>query len=33
MELLIALALTVGTRIGELLALCWSDIDFDAGTV
>jgi integrase len=33
MEPLIALALTCGTRIGELLTLCWGDVNFDAGTV
>jgi integrase len=33
MEPLIALALTIGTRIGELLALGWSDINLEAGTV
>jgi integrase len=33
MEPLIALALTVGTRIGELLALRWSDLNFEAGMV
>jgi integrase len=32
-EPLVALALTVGTRIGELLTLSWSDVDLEAGTV
>jgi len=33
MEALIALALSAGMRLGEILTLCWQDIDFDTGTV
>lgn len=33
MRYLILLGVATGARLGELLALCWSDIDLDAGTV
>ncbi len=33
MEPFVALALTIGIRLGEVLALRWQDIDFEAGTL
>jgi integrase len=33
MRLLVMLGVATGARLGELLALCWTDIDLDAGTV
>lgn len=33
MEAMYAVALTTGMRLGELLGLRWSDVDFDAGTI
>jgi integrase len=33
MRLLVMLGVASGARLGELPALCWTDVDLDAGTV
>lgn len=33
LEALLVVALSTGARLGEMLALSWADVDFDAGTI